>query len=90
MRRVARRLRTSLHGRTHQQFEFAHDRHGCLGLRVELFAGRRAFLKLMAATPLFATMATQSFAKTVSSKAMGNAYAKLGIRPLINARGTYT
>ena len=53
-------------------------------------ARRRAFLKLMAATPLFATMATQSFAKTVSSKAMGNAYEKLGIRPLINARGTYT
>jgi uncharacterized pyridoxal phosphate-dependent enzyme len=51
---------------------------------------RRAFLKLLAATPLFATMATQSFAKTVSSKAMGNAYEKLGIRPLINARGTYT
>ena len=53
-------------------------------------ARRRAFLKLMAATPLFATMATQSFAKTVSGKAMGNAYEKLGIRPLINARGTYT
>ncbi len=53
-------------------------------------ARRRAFLKLMAATPLFATMATQSFAKTVSAKATGNAYEKLGIRPLINARGTYT
>ncbi len=53
-------------------------------------ARRRAFLKLMAATPLFATMATQSFAKSVSSKTLGNAYEKLGIRPLINARGTYT
>ncbi len=53
-------------------------------------ARRRAFLKLMAATPLFATMATQSFAKTVSAKTTGNAYEKLGIRPLINARGTYT
>ncbi len=57
-------------------------------------AARRSFLKLLAATPLFATIATRSFAKTVATgvgKAMGNgAYEKLGIRPLINARGTYT
>lgn len=54
---------------------------------------RRSFLKLMAATPLFATIATRSFAATVATaagKAMGNPYEKLGIRPLINARGTYT
>ncbi|MFO1248787.1 MAG: aminotransferase class V-fold PLP-dependent enzyme [Alphaproteobacteria bacterium] len=55
---------------------------------ISMGARRRAFLKLMAATPLFATMATQSFAKTVAGKA--NAYEQLGIRPLINARGTYT
>ena len=30
-------------------------------------AGRRAFIKLLAATPLFATMATQSFAKSVAA-----------------------
>ena len=56
-------------------------------------AARRSFLKLLAATPLFATIATRSFAKTVATgvgKAMGNPYAKLGVRPLINARGTYT
>jgi uncharacterized pyridoxal phosphate-dependent enzyme len=56
-------------------------------------AARRAFLKLVVATPLFATIATRSFAATVASgvgKAMGNPYEKLGIRPLINARGTYT
>src|SRR6478736_5612823 len=56
-------------------------------------AARRAFLKLLVATPLFATIATRSFAATVASgvgKTMGNPYAKLGIRPLINARGTYT
>ncbi|HYS45822.1 MAG TPA: hypothetical protein VEM35_05260, partial [Rhizomicrobium sp.] len=56
-------------------------------------SARRAFLKLLAATPLFATIATRSFAATVASgmgKAVGNPYAKLGVRTLINARGTYT
>src|SRR5690242_5151150 len=56
-------------------------------------AGRRAFIKLLAATPLFATMATQSLAKTVATaagKAVGNPYAALGIRTIINGRGTYT
>jgi uncharacterized pyridoxal phosphate-dependent enzyme len=56
-------------------------------------AARRSFLKLLAATPLFATIATRSFANTVATgvgKTMGNPYVKLGIRPLINARGTYT
>ncbi len=61
-----------------------------MSITVSNGARRRAFLKLMAATPLFATMATQSFAKTVAAKTVGNAYEKLGIRPLINARGTYT
>src|SRR5262249_5869675 len=56
-------------------------------------AGRRAFLKLLAATPLFATMAPQSFAKSVATatgKAVRNPYAALGVRTIINARGTYT
>src|SRR5215469_6424991 len=56
-------------------------------------AARRSFLKLLAATPLFATIATRSFANTVASgvgKAVGNPFAKLGVRTLINARGTYT
>jgi len=56
-------------------------------------AGRRAFIRLLAATPLFATMATQSFAKSVAAgvgKAAGNPYAELGVRTIINARGTYT
>ena len=54
-------------------------------------AARRAFLKLVVATPLFATIATRSLAKSVATGAgMSNAYEKLGIRPLINARGTYT
>ena len=44
---------------------------------------RRAFLKLLAATPLLTTMATRSFANTVATgvgKAVGNPYAKLGVR----------
>ena len=56
-------------------------------------APRRSFLKLLVATPLFATFATRSFAATVVTgvgKVVGNPYLKLGIRPLINARGTYT
>jgi uncharacterized pyridoxal phosphate-dependent enzyme len=56
-------------------------------------AARRSFLKLLVATPLFATIATRSFANTVATgvgKAVGNPFAKLGVRTLINARGTYT
>ena len=56
-------------------------------------SARRSFLKLLVATPLFATIATRSFAATVASgvgKAVGNPYARLGVRTIINARGTYT
>jgi hypothetical protein len=56
-------------------------------------AARRSFLKLLAATPLFATIATRSLANTVVSgvaKAGGMTYARLGVRPLINARGNFT
>lgn len=56
-------------------------------------AARRAFLKFLIATPLFASMATRGFAKTVATgvgKAIGNPYAKLGVRTVINARGTFT
>src|SRR5262245_34946704 len=54
---------------------------------------RRSFLKLAVAVPSFATNATKSLAATVSTaagKAVGNPYAKLGVRTIINARGTYT
>jgi L-seryl-tRNA(Ser) seleniumtransferase len=56
-------------------------------------AARRSFLKLLVATPLFATIATRSLAKAVASnvaKAGGMTYARLGVRPLINARGNFT
>jgi hypothetical protein len=62
-------------------------------------SGRRSFMKMLAAAPLFATMGTRSFAATVTStvKSKGkkknysnNIYTRLGVRPLINARGTWT
>jgi seryl-tRNA(Sec) selenium transferase len=61
---------------------------------------RRSFLKLLAAAPLFATIGTRSLAAAVASTAKAatggtrsltdNVYTKLGVRPFINARGTWT
>jgi uncharacterized pyridoxal phosphate-dependent enzyme len=55
---------------------------------------RRSFLKMMAATPLFFTIASRSLADTVAAaKAKplgGNVYSRLGVRPFINGRGTWT
>ena len=56
---------------------------------------RRSFLKLLAAAPLFATIGTRSLASYCSrrwleSDVLYNVYTRLGVRPLINARGTWT
>src|SRR5580700_10261665 len=55
---------------------------------------RRSFLKLLAAAPLFATIASRSFASTVAAttarSSSADVYTRLGVRPLINARGTWT
>ena len=55
---------------------------------------RRSFIKLLAAAPLFATIGTRSLASTVASAGRrsfsNNIYTRLGVRPLINARGTWT
>src|ERR1700759_713484 len=55
---------------------------------------RRSFLKLLAAAPLFATIASRSLASTVAATTGGSSsadvYTRLGVRPLINARGTWT
>src|ERR1700753_2324757 len=55
---------------------------------------RRSFLTLLAAAPLFATIASRGFASTVAATAgkssASNVYARLGVRPLINGRGTWT
>jgi seryl-tRNA(Sec) selenium transferase len=56
--------------------------------------GRRSFLKMLAAAPLFATIGTRKLAatvkSTVSSSFTDNVYTRVGVRPLINARGTWT
>src|ERR1700760_1639121 len=55
---------------------------------------RRSFLKLLAAAPLFAAIASRSLASTVAPTTGGfssaDVYTRLGVRPLINARGTWT
>ncbi len=55
---------------------------------------RRSFLKLLTAAPLFATIGSRSFAKTVAASVRGasseEVYTRLGVRPFINARGTWT
>ena len=55
---------------------------------------RRSFLKLLAAAPLFATIASRTLASTVAATTAGSSsadvYTRLGVRPLINARGTWT
>ena len=55
---------------------------------------RRSFLKMMAAAPLFVTIASRSLADTVAAakaKSFGaNVYSRLGVRPFINGRGTWT
>jgi uncharacterized pyridoxal phosphate-dependent enzyme len=57
-------------------------------------AGRRSFIKLLAAAPLFATIGSRSLAGAVAAatrkSSSRNTYAGLGVRPLINARGTWT
>lgn len=59
---------------------------------------RRSFMKLLAAAPLFATIGARSVAATVSNAVAStvkrsfayNVYTRIGVRPLINARGTWT
>ena len=52
---------------------------------------RRAFIKWMAAAPLFATIGSRSLANTVAAATKkpgaGNIYSRLGVRSFINARG---
>jgi uncharacterized pyridoxal phosphate-dependent enzyme len=56
---------------------------------------RRSFIKLLAAAPLFATIGSRSLASTVAAAATRKSsteevYTRLGVRPLINARGVWT
>jgi uncharacterized pyridoxal phosphate-dependent enzyme len=59
---------------------------------------RRSFLKMVVAAPLFATLGARRLSAAVSevasravdSSASAEVYTRLGVRPLINARGTWT
>jgi uncharacterized pyridoxal phosphate-dependent enzyme len=55
---------------------------------------RRSFIKLLAAAPLFATLGSRSLASTVAAStgksSSAEVYTRLGVRPFINARGTWT
>ena len=57
-------------------------------------SGRRAFLKWLAALPSLGTIAAgHLFAraqKAVGAAPRGNIYGRIGVTPIINARGTYT
>ncbi len=56
--------------------------------------GRRSFIKLIAAAPLFAAIKSRSLANTVAAStgrsSSSDVYTRLGVRPFINARGTWT
>ena len=52
---------------------------------------RRSFMKLLAAAPVFATVAAREFSQKLSAATGAtNVYERIGVRPLINARGTWT
>lgn len=56
--------------------------------------GRRSFIKLLAAAPLLATIKSRSLASSLTTAAgkssSSEVYTRLGVRPFINARGTWT
>jgi uncharacterized pyridoxal phosphate-dependent enzyme len=55
---------------------------------------RRSFIKLVAAAPLFVSLASRSVASTLAGSTgksfSADVYTRLGVRPFINARGTWT
>src|SRR6478609_8626094 len=58
------------------------------------FVNRRTVMKWAAALPLFGTMAAeaawQNARGAVTGKSSANIYTRIGVRPFINARGTWT
>jgi len=58
------------------------------------FLNRRSALKWAAALPILGTFAADAFWEkaraAVGKKPAGNIYSRLGVRPCINARGTWT
>jgi L-seryl-tRNA(Ser) seleniumtransferase len=53
-------------------------------------ASRRTFFKNVSALPLFASIAAGDLAAKVTRGGKTNIYTRIGVRPLINARGTWT
>lgn len=51
---------------------------------------RRAMMKWAAALPVFGSIAAESARAAVTGSGQGNIYRRLGVRPFINARGTWT
>lgn len=58
----------------------------------QLTEQRRSFIKWFAAAPVFWAIALQNLSQKISAAAGGtaNVYERIGVRPLINARGTWT
>ncbi len=58
---------------------------------LRIYEQRRLFLKWLAAAPVFGAIAWQETSRKLSAAtAAGNVYERIGVRPLINARGTWT
>src|SRR5207253_11042362 len=57
-------------------------------------SNRRGFMKILAASPLLAQIAAQQFyeksAAAVGLDPRGNVYSRLGVKTIINCRGTWT
>ena len=57
--------------------------------RPNFLASRRAFVRTVAAAPILASFAVEDLIATVRGS-KENVYTRIGVRPLINARGTWT
>src|ERR1700747_3331193 len=63
-------------------------------MSVNRAASRRGFMKVLAASPLLAQLAAKDlYAKSAASLGLdtrGNVYSRLGVKTIINCRGTWT
>src|SRR5215470_12320543 len=55
-----------------------------------MLLNRRSAMKWVAAAPVFGAIATQRLSSAVKKASSIDVYRKLGVRPFINARGTWT
>ena len=55
----------------------------------KFLASRRAFVRTVAAAPILASLAVEDLIASVRGS-KENVYTRIGVRPLINARGTWT